>query len=110
MTIQTTATQTAGLDRRRSLPGWPLAAPVFAAVFFLVPFARLRKWRGLLCLVLGVIALASLTGCGAGFGLPQPAATPITSTITVTGVSGSLTQTTTVHITITPASTANVAE
>jgi sugar lactone lactonase YvrE len=110
MTIQTAATQTAHLDGKRPLPGWRLATPVLAAVFFLVPFSRVRKWRGLLCLALAVIALTSLTGCGAGFGLPQPSGTPITSTITVTGTSGSLTQSTTVQITITPASTVNAAE
>jgi hypothetical protein len=99
MTVQT-STQTAAINETRTLPRWPIAAPALAAVFFLIPFRRLRRWRSLLCLALFSLVIGGLSGCGGGFGLANTTLKPSTYTITVTGTSGSITHSTSVQITV----------
>ena len=78
---------------------WRFAAPALAMVFFFIPFRHLRKWRGMLCLLLCSPALL-VSGCGGGFGFGTPPKTATTYTVMVTGTSGSLTHSTTVQITV----------
>jgi hypothetical protein len=76
-------------------------APALAAVLFIVPFRRLRKWRGRLCALLFSTALLVMSGCGGGFGLGAPAKSAATYTVTVTSTSGSITHSAKVQLTVT---------
>ena len=79
---------------------WRYGAPALAAVFLVLPFRRLRKWRGMLCALLFSTTLLVVSGCGGGFGFGTQPQTATTYTVTITGTSGSLTHSTTVQLTV----------
>ena len=77
----------------------------------LLPFARRRELRGLLMVVAAAIGMSVMTGCGGGSagavtGSPNCAALGTTTTtggsytVTITGKSGSITQSTSLNVTV----------
>ena len=100
MAIHIASLTTVSENMPGSSNGWRFAAPALAAIFFFMPMRRLRKWRGILCVLLFSPALLIGSGCGGGFGFGTPPKTGTTYTVTITGTSGSLTHSTTVQITV----------
>jgi hypothetical protein len=106
LTISTTApSSSASLipNRRARWPGGT-GAVLACLLLFAMPISR-RRWRGLLCAILLLGALASgVSGCGGhltlGGGNNNSGTTPGTYVVTVTGTSGSMTNTTTVSVTV----------
>jgi len=96
MTIQTASLQSV---RSNASPAWRYGVPALAAVLFFLPLRRLRRWRGMLGVLLFSATLIVLSGCGGGFGLPKPTTTT-PYTVTITGASGSISHSTTVQISI----------
>jgi subtilase family serine protease len=76
-------------------------------VFFGIP-ARRRSWRAMLGILLAMAALGVMSSCGGGGSSggsggttpSNPGTTPGTYTVTVTGTSGSISQSTTVTLTV----------
>jgi hypothetical protein len=112
LTVNTTATTTSALDRPLNkffAAGGGIA--VAALLFFGIP-ARRRKWRSILAILIfaGIVGFgigcggSSGSGGGGGGGGGGGTTTPGTTTgayvLTVTGSSGSLTETTTVNVTV----------
>lgn len=96
MSIQTSSLQTVSAN-----VAWRFATPAFALLLFSLPLRRLRRWRGMLCVLIGSITVLGASGCGGGFGLSTPPKSATTYTVTITGTSGPLTHSTTVQITVT---------
>jgi hypothetical protein len=83
---------------------WPhSAASVLACILlFLIPVRR-RRWLAMFSCSLLLFAVASCGGnknTGSTGPPPNPGTTPGTYTVTITGVSGSLTETGTVALTV----------
>jgi hypothetical protein len=99
--ISTTSTAALQPDLLRWIPVTSLAA-----VFGVWGFRRRRPFALILIAVGSALSLASLSACGGGGGSgagggggTQP---PVTSTITITGSSGSLQNSATLSLTVTP--------
>ena len=104
-TVSTRAATTSMNQTRKLF--WPSAGGAVLALVFLfgIPKRR-RNWLAMVGLLALVVSLASI-GCGGGGGSNNnstPVTTPGTTaglyTVTVTGVSGSITQTATVAVTV----------
>jgi hypothetical protein len=105
LTISTTAAKSAALVRPMR-PGsrWLAAETTISLCLLLFGFAGDRKrWRNLFGIASFLVITAGFAACGAGGGgggLGNAGTTPGNYTITVTGSSGSLTQTTTLSLTV----------
>jgi hypothetical protein len=103
LTIQTAATSAAVAPSSHGT-GKGIAAAALPMFAVLLVFWRRRRnlarpWLAI-CLLLATsfAGIATLTGCGGGFSLPEK--TAVTYNITITGTSGSITQSTTVQLTV----------
>ena len=106
VTVSTTATTTSMNQTRKLF--WPSAGGAVLALVFLfgIPKRR-RNWLAMVGLLALVVSIAGM-GCGGGGGGSNNNTTPVTTpgttagtyTVTVTGVSGSITQTATVVVTV----------
>jgi sugar lactone lactonase YvrE len=105
-TISVTTTAASATNRPQRL--WPGAGgAVLACVVLLFVPARRRGWPALMVWVVLFVALAGI-GCsgnsggggGGGGGQKNPGTTPGTYTVTITGVSGGMTETGTVALTV----------
>jgi sugar lactone lactonase YvrE len=102
-----TITTTAASAMNQPVPLWRVAGgAALACLALLISPARRRRWLAMLCVLLFVIVVAggacgggSSTGGGGG-PPPNQGTTPGTYTVTVTGVSGSMTATGTVALTV----------
>jgi len=108
LTVTTTAATTAALARPKSngAPWYAAGGATLACLLFIGIPVRRRRWRTMLGML---VLLAFLTGAivscggssgGSGGGTSNPGTTTGSYTITVTGTSGSITQTTTVNLTV----------
>jgi hypothetical protein len=109
LTVSTTAPTSAALayPKSRRPPWYSAGSAVLAALLFLGIPGRRRKWRVVLGMLLVLVALGGgVLACGgggaggSGGGTSNPGTTAGAYTATITGTSGSLTQTTTVTVTI----------
>ena len=106
LTVSTTAA-TSALNRPADKPAkffWPSAGGTALALVCLlgIPARRRRNWMAMLALVVFFASIAAI-GCGGsskGGGGGNTGTTPGTYTVTVTGVSGTITQTTPVTLTV----------
>jgi trimeric autotransporter adhesin len=111
LTITTTAASSSDLvyPKLNNGKGWLGAgggAILALLVFFGIP-ARRRSWRSMLGLVVALVVLGGLSSCGGGGGGGGGGTSPGNTgtaagayTVTVTGVSGSITETTSVSLTV----------
>jgi FG-GAP-like repeat len=103
LTVSTTASTTGALISPVRSRWYATGATLAMLILFGIP-ARRRRWCGLLgmLVLLGLVAagVASCGGSGGGGNSGSPGTTTGSYTVTVTGMSGSITQTTTVNLTV----------
>jgi hypothetical protein len=101
LTVSTTATTTSSRKQPATL-FWPSAGGTALALLLLVRIPRRRSWLAMLGLLALAVSVASV-GCGGSShstGTTLPGTTAGTYIVTVTGTSGSISQITTVTVTV----------
>ncbi len=103
LTITTTAATSAQNQTKKLF--WPSAGGAVLALVFLFGVPRRRNWMAMIGLVVLLASFAGLAGCGStngggGGGGGNTGTTPGTYAVMVTGTSGSMTQSTTVNVTV----------